>query len=182
MKPVFLSLLSAALLSGCSTMDEAPEEITMPQMQQNTYLSHAKPPQQFGFSVVALDDGITYSGSSRLHPNHSATLKMSRNQIPVVEIRGRSRRDRMNALIDLSSPSSWLEFSKAREFEAQFMGKHRRRQRVCRRDHPAAHGESLRGKHPVLHPHGERIDRAARARHPLAAGGCRTRLRQPEKL
>jgi hypothetical protein len=114
--------LSCLVLSGCLSFDEPQQDITMPQMQQNTYLSHAKPPQQFGFEVVSVDDGITYSGNCRLHTNHLASAKMQRQNLSVIELHGRSKRDNMHALIDVSSPSSWLEFSIARDINAQFMG------------------------------------------------------------
>ncbi|MCF7818224.1 MAG: hypothetical protein K9M54_10115 [Kiritimatiellales bacterium] len=118
--PSFL-LLSCAFLAGCVT-DEPKQDIVMPQMQQNTYLSHAKPPQQFGFSVYAVDDGIAYSGSARLHPNHFATEKMVHDDIPIIEIHGRAQREKINTLIDFSSPSSWLEFSASQDIGAHFIG------------------------------------------------------------
>lgn len=116
-----LLLLSCALLSGCVT-DDAKQDIVMPQTQQNTYLSHAKPPQQFGLSVYAVDDGIGYVGTARLHPNHFTTAKMLHDDIPIIEIRGRAKRNTLNTLIDFSSPSSWLEFSASQDIGAHFIG------------------------------------------------------------
>ncbi len=114
--------LSCFVLSGCIT-NKAADEVVMPKMQQNTYLSHAKPPQQFGFSIYSTEDGMAYSGSCRLHPNHLVSAKLSRGNIPVINIRGKSKRNKMNVLIDFSSPTSWLEFSTSQKFGAQFMGK-----------------------------------------------------------
>lgn len=122
LKTLSILLLSCLTLSGCLTNDEPQADITMPQMQQNTYLSHAKPPQQFGFSVFPVDGGIAYAGSARLHPNHFALEKMVRDDIPIIKMRGRSKRNKMNVLIDTSSPSSWLEFSKSQKFDAYFLG------------------------------------------------------------
>lgn len=116
-----LVLLPCLFLPGCKSNDP-PKDILMPQMQQNTYLSRAKPPQQFGFSVFAIDDGIAYAGSARLHPNHLANMKMVHGDIPVVAIRSRSHSGAINTLIDFSSPASWLEFSASQALKAQFMG------------------------------------------------------------
>jgi outer membrane biogenesis lipoprotein LolB len=44
---LFLLPLAALLLAGCQSTNDVANEITMPQLQQNTYLSHAKPPQNF---------------------------------------------------------------------------------------------------------------------------------------
>ena len=115
-------LLSCLVLSGCQSNDLPQADIAMPQTQQNTYLSHAKPPQQFGFSVFRYGSGIAYAGSSRLHPNHRATTGMLKENIPVIKMRGRSKRDTLKVLIDFSAPDSWLEFSKSRELGAHFLG------------------------------------------------------------
>jgi hypothetical protein len=122
LKSLPILLLPGLMLSGCLTNDEPQADITMPQMQQNTYLSHAKPPQEFGFSIYRVQDGIAYAGSARLHPRHLASKRMLKNNIPVIKIRGRSKRDTMNVLIDFSSPSSWLEFSTSQDFNASFLG------------------------------------------------------------
>ena len=110
------------LLSGCLTDDTPREDIIMPQVQQNTYLSHAKPPQQFGFDVVQVKGGFTYLGRARLHPNNMTAVNMAHKNIPIIQIRGRSKRDNMNVLIDVSSPTSWLEFSKSQQFDSHFLG------------------------------------------------------------
>jgi hypothetical protein len=110
------------IFSGCLTNDAPKADIIMPQLQQNTYLSHAKPPQQFGFEVVPVRDGFTFFGRARLHPNSFTAAKMVRSKLPMIEMRGRARRNKMNVLIDMSSPSSWIEFSKSQKFNTQFLG------------------------------------------------------------
>ena len=117
--PIYLLPL---FLSSCLTNDISKEDVVMPQMQQNTYLSHAKPPQQYGFDVVQVRDGFTYLGRARLHPHNRTSVTLKRDNLPVIAMRGRSKRDRMNVLIDVSSPSSWLEFSESQNFNAQFLG------------------------------------------------------------
>ncbi|MBT8041943.1 MAG: hypothetical protein KJN98_02125 [Pontiella sp.] len=93
----------------------------MPKLQQNTYLSHAKSPQQYGFQLFRTPDGVAFNGSTRLHPNHRAAIRLTNGNIPVVDVRGRSPRMKAKALLDTSSPSSWMEFSTSQDFGAVFM-------------------------------------------------------------
>ncbi len=126
MKLIRFSIIAAgAVLAGCVSDDatiNGGEEFLLPEMQQNTYLSHAKMPQHFGFQVYAVKDGVAMSGEARLHPNHLATAKILKGSVPVIELEGRANRFKLNALIDPSSPSTWMEFGKAQEFEAKFLG------------------------------------------------------------
>lgn len=118
-----LLLLSAIALAGCTTTSTSSnEEFVLPEMQQNTYLSHAKPPQQYGFSVYPVKDGIAMQGKARLHPRHMANARFLKGQIPIIEVRGRSKRNAMNVLLDTSSPTSWMEFTTSQEFNAVFLG------------------------------------------------------------
>lgn len=122
LKWLSIPFLTALFLSGCASTYKGSREIKMPQMQQNTYLSHAKPPQQFGFAVHPVKDGIAYRGTSRLHPNHFAIKSMARKGLPVIKVRGRAARNTMHTLIDVSSPASWMEFTTSRDFNAHFLG------------------------------------------------------------
>lgn len=95
----------------------------MPRMQQNTYLSHAKDPAQFGFKTVRLANGLALQEArARLHPKQSARLQLSEKQIPLLTLRGRSQRMKTTALLDTSSPTSWMEFSTSQKFSATFLG------------------------------------------------------------
>lgn len=95
----------------------------MPQMQQNTYLSHAKEPELFGFRTTQTDQGpALHDAHARLHPNQTIAIKLSKGQIPVIKIRGHARRIHTTALLDTSSPTSWMEFSTSRKFRAVFLG------------------------------------------------------------
>lgn len=126
MKKLTLRLLligSALTLISCKSTDTKPKDTPMPQMQQNTYLSHTKAPQDFGFVVFpATDKGITYLGTTRLHPNQIIRAKMIKDDIPMIKVQGQSRRNKMNMLIDISSPNSWLEFSQSQDFRFDFLG------------------------------------------------------------
>jgi hypothetical protein len=117
-----LLLLCCALLMGCQTgKDEMPEDRPLSDKQKDSALTRTRPPQQFGFSVFAIERGITFGGRGRLHPNHFTTAEMIEEQIPVLSMRGRSKRSTLNALIDTSSPVSWMEFSTSKAFNAYFM-------------------------------------------------------------
>lgn len=117
------TLLLAALLAGCASTGKNDEEVILPQMQKNTYLSHAKPPQQFGFSAYSVPDGgIAFSGSARLHPNHLSSVKFEKGSVPVIRVRGKAPRHKMNLLLDTASQDSWLEFNASQEFGATFLG------------------------------------------------------------
>jgi len=119
--PILLSTVLS--LAGCSTsMKGAGGEVLMPAVQQNTYLSHAKSPRQFGFSVHPIKEGYAFQGSGRLHPNHLASPSFLKGKIPVIKMRGRSPRNTMNVLLDFSAPSSWMEFSTSQKFGATFLG------------------------------------------------------------
>jgi hypothetical protein len=119
-----LILTAAALAAaGClTTRTDKPQDNPLSRTQQQAWLSRAKPPQQFGFSVYEVDGVAAYSGDARLHPNHFSSVEMLEENVPVISMRGRSARYKLNALIDPSSPVSWLEFSASQDFNAFAMG------------------------------------------------------------
>lgn len=116
------TMLALALFTGCQTTQTGEQETIIPQQKQNAYLSDAKPPQQYGYEVYPVRGGIAYRGTGRLHPRHMAQVDFLQGNIPVIEVQGRASRKKMNVLLDVSSPSSWMEFKTAQEFEAKFMG------------------------------------------------------------
>jgi hypothetical protein len=123
--PKSIILPAAALaLAGCLTSrtKEPPQDKPLSASQQQAWIARAKAPQQFGFSIYEAEGGIAYSGQARLHPNHFTSTEMLEEGVPVIGMRGRSSRNRLNALIDPSSPDSWMEFSAADEFGAFCMG------------------------------------------------------------
>lgn len=127
MKPFYrlsVAALCLLLLTGCLTLRKGGKEtkdIPLSPSQMQHALSKARPPQQFGFTVYALDDGLAFGGRGRLHPNHFATVDMLEDDSPVIAMRGRAKRTDLNALIDPASPFSWIEFSAAQDFELFFM-------------------------------------------------------------
>jgi hypothetical protein len=125
-KPHTASLLLLAALAGCKTT-EGPQpgpdgEIAMPTMQQNTYLSHSKQPQFFGFEAYRTEDGIGCRGAARLHANHLAVVDFVKGNVPVISVQGKAARTKAKILVDTSSPTSWLEFKTSQEFDATFLG------------------------------------------------------------
>ncbi len=121
-KHLLILILSGLALSGCLSSNKEPKDSPLPLEQQNNYLSKARPPQQFGFSIFPSKGGMAYSGSARLHPNHFVSVKMIEDGIPAIKTRGRSKRNTMNVLVDISSPISWMEFSTSQKFGTHFMG------------------------------------------------------------
>lgn len=122
LKNLFLLTLSSAVLSGCLSTEGSKKEDPLSTTQQEMILSHARPPQQFGFSIFSEQGGLAYSGGGRLHPNHFTSAKMLEENIPVIKMRGRSKRNTMNVLVDTSSPVSWLEFATSQDFSAHILG------------------------------------------------------------
>lgn len=124
-KKTALFILPCLLLAGCATNDtddDPQKDFPLSSGQISACLERAKPPQQFGFQVFAQQDGISYIGRGRLHPNHFSSAEVLEENIPAIRMRGRSSRDRMNVLIDVSSPVSWMEFLTSQDFKAIFMG------------------------------------------------------------
>ncbi len=121
--PGMMAALALALLAGCKTTKNDKQETFIPLNKQKDYLSQTKPPQLYGFEVYATGEGgIGFRGEARLHPRHKATTDFVSGGAPVVQVTAKVFRKKMNALLDVSSPSSWMEFSTAREFDAQFLG------------------------------------------------------------
>lgn len=119
---LFTSLALLGLIAGCASIDSTVgSEEFLTEREQKQALAKTKTPQYFGFNAYPAKGGIGFHGDARLHPNHQAHMKLISGQ-PVVEIRGKSRRQSGQALLDFSAASSWAEFSKAQEFEATFMG------------------------------------------------------------
>ncbi|MDF7801471.1 hypothetical protein P4C99_18485 [Pontiellaceae bacterium B1224] len=109
------------LLAGCASDNNYGEERFLTEREQKSALAKTKSPQYYGFHAFPVQGGIEYRGYARLHPNHQTDADFLKGQ-PVIEIRGKSSRINGNALLDFSSPSSWMEFSTASEFGATFMG------------------------------------------------------------
>jgi len=119
-RPLLILLPASLILSGCMT-STPPIEQPISLARQRSYLEDTTTPQQLGFSVHREKKGIGYSGTARLHPHHLATVDMLK-KVPVIKLRGKAKRNKMQALIDFGSATSWLELSTSQKFEAQFMG------------------------------------------------------------
>ena len=118
----FILFLFTLLLVGCKTPNYSTTETKLPEIQQQAYLSHAKPARHFGYQVFPISNNeIGLRGNARLHPNHRAVVPMEKNKIPVIEIAGRNYRDPAPALIDTSSPDSWMEFSYSQTVNTDFL-------------------------------------------------------------
>ncbi len=117
-----LLMFASFVLTGCLSNSTEPKDEPLSEVQQEMVLSRARPPQQFGFKIFRIKDGIGFKGQGRLHPNHSTSANMIEGSIPAIKMRGRSQRNRMVALLDISSPVSWMEFSTSQDFGAILLG------------------------------------------------------------
>lgn len=117
----FYAAVALFLLVGCASKNKYGEEKFLTEREQKAALAKTKPPQYFGFAAFPARGGIDFRGSARLHPNHQAEMDFENNK-PVIKIRGRSKRFSGFALLDFSSPTSWMEFSAASDNGAIFMG------------------------------------------------------------
>lgn len=114
--------LLITLLTGCASKDIPAEERFLTESEQKAALSKTKTPQYFGFNAYPRGNGIGFSGQARIHPNHVATVDLLRDGIPVINVLGRAKRNTCNALLDTSSPTTWMDFATASDFGATFMG------------------------------------------------------------
>lgn len=118
--PIYCAL-TMLILSGCASDKKHGEERFLSEREQKSALAKTKSPQYYGFQVFPVKGGIDYRGTARLHPNHQTDVDFEKGQ-PVIKIRGKAKRLNGYALLDFSSPASWMEFSIAQEFGATFMG------------------------------------------------------------
>lgn len=118
-----LSLKQIVLLSCgiAAAAVRADEEFIMPRMQINTYLSHAKPPGHFGLQAVNGADSLTYSGTATIPPRPPTTLSLANAPLPVIRSGSSLESPAVTALIDTSSPVSWMEFATAMKLSAVFL-------------------------------------------------------------
>ena len=123
LKNLIMLLAASTLLAGCLTMDSDNQSERLLSTGEITgALSSAKPPQQFGFSVYPIGEGIAMNGSARLHPLHTASVDSKCNDAPVIKMRGSASRMKLNALIDPISPHTWFKYDTAIDFRGSFMG------------------------------------------------------------
>ncbi|QBG47993.1 hypothetical protein EGM51_11500 [Verrucomicrobia bacterium S94] len=118
-KHISLTALCTVLLAGCASKQYGEEEF-LTEREQKQALARTKPPQYFGFHAFPTQGGIGFRGQARLHPNHQAEMDFI-NHVPVIKFRGKMARNNGNALLDFSSPLTWMEYSTAEEFGATFM-------------------------------------------------------------
>jgi len=120
----FLALATLLLAgSAAAKKKKAPKDSPLPKTQQEHFLSKTTMPQQFGYSIYRVrGGGIGCSGEAHLHPNHKVSVKFLEKGIPAIKIQGSSRRNKVNVLLDTSSPLSWIEFSASQKLSVYFLG------------------------------------------------------------
>ena len=111
-----------ALFSGCkTTSDDESGDKLMTEKEIKAAVGKTRMPQYYGFSAFPVNNGVEFRGEARLHPNHLSSCDFI-DDIPAIEVRGKAKRLKLNALVDTSSPSSWIEYSTAEEFGVSFLG------------------------------------------------------------
>lgn len=110
-----------AALTGCLTTKYG-EEQPLSIDQKKDFLDNSVYPQSYGLRIVRVPNGITYQGAARVHPLHMATLDLKERYIPVVAVKGMQNKMKANALLDISSPYSWIEAGTALEMRARVLG------------------------------------------------------------
>lgn len=114
-------LILAALISGCASTRNK-DEVLLSKEEVEKALSETRPPFQFRYAVYPSGNGIAMRATPRLHPNHMASVDFLQGDFPIVQVEGKASRMKMNTMLDTSSAVSWLEFGKAEEFKAIFLG------------------------------------------------------------
>lgn len=113
-------IFAAAVFSAAGL--QALEEFRMPRMQQNTYLSHARPAENFGLKTVSGENGLGYAGEAQNTPGQKAVVPFLAGNIPMIGISVPPKTRKWNTLLDTGSPVSWMEFGTSRDFGAVFLG------------------------------------------------------------
>ena len=123
MKSIVTILTLILFGAGCSSNNiNSSNLIILPKSQQEAYLSRSKPTQLYGFSVFGQPNGaVGIKGQTRLHPNHKASVKMQKNNFPIIQISGKNNSEKSFALLDFSSPSSWMDFKQSQEYDVNFL-------------------------------------------------------------
>jgi len=118
------ALLLSFLISGCLLTGKPPygEEIILSPNHVQELLENTVMPQTYGIKAVQVPGGITYLGSARLHPNHVAELGLLKEGVPAVTVKGKNDQMKANALLDVSSPASFIEVRKSAEMGAKILG------------------------------------------------------------
>ena len=116
-----LFLLVPALLSGCVTTKKGDQEVILTKEEMAAALKNSREPGQFGYLVGQVQGGVAVAAVPRLHPTQMAVMPFKAEGQPVVEVHGKSNREKINLLIDTSSAVSWMEFNASQEMNATFL-------------------------------------------------------------
>jgi hypothetical protein len=116
-----LSCLMLGFITGCRTPDTV-EPLNDAQLR--AFFARAQDPRRFWITVYKSDEGSSFSGASRLHPEQVAHLKFEsgrHSEMPVITFKGRTLTS-FKALIDTSASFSWVTFDTAKKLEVIPLG------------------------------------------------------------
>ncbi|MCF7849501.1 MAG: hypothetical protein K9M45_11680 [Kiritimatiellales bacterium] len=117
---IYATVLCTAF-TGCQSSKYGKEVMLAPSHELEL-LEKTVLPQSYGMQIVRVRNGITYMGSARVHPNHMAALDLLEKGVPAVKVRGSASAASANALMDISSPNSWIEAKTSTEMKAKVLG------------------------------------------------------------
>ena len=104
-------MLGAALLTACSTTRLQSSEMLSSQ-EKAGMLKRAKPPQVYGLTAYASDQGAIFAGAFRQHQGHATRIQFSSDKnstAPVLGING----GKTLMLIDSAAAESWVTLESA---------------------------------------------------------------------
>ncbi|HMP74445.1 MAG TPA: hypothetical protein PKE55_14400 [Kiritimatiellia bacterium] len=105
-------LLPLALLACSSTKHRLYDhEVPLTTEHQQALMKRAKPPQTYGITIYATDDGPIYAGSARTYPRQTARAELKGDRhstAPIVTVSPSQSGPFLSMLIDTTAEESWL--------------------------------------------------------------------------
>ncbi len=121
-KNIYFCLFAmAVLVAGCKTTESETKRISWE--EQRAYLRKLQDPRLFGLSIYDTPAGPEIRGGGRLHRSRTEAIEMLAEKPlrPLVYLTGNSDEE-WPALLDFTSPATWLGFDLARQLNAQPIG------------------------------------------------------------
>ena len=113
--PSLCGLFLVLLTSGCLTRRPDTQVRPLTSQEQQAFFSRAQDERRFWMTRYETDQGPIFTGAHRVHSDRFAQVAFSqarRSSVPMIPVRLRFQEDH-EALIDTSSPVSWIQFGPA---------------------------------------------------------------------
>ena len=115
MKRWLILLVTAGLMAGCITKVKTPQPLSQEELK--VLFEPTRDPRTFWITVYQSKSGPLFSGANRLHPEQLSVLPFEslwKSSTPIIEIEHRQDKT-FDALVDTSSPESWLTVKTAQK-------------------------------------------------------------------